>query len=67
MSEKLFKITLTAGSIMMVCLVLLMIIPCYITAALYAVSTLTTAVTGLLSNLTSKEHTHGDNKFINRQ
>lgn len=63
-SEKLFKITLIAGSAMMGCLVLMLIVPCYVTIALYSVSTLTTVVTGLLSNFTNKDGSHGGNKFM---
>lgn len=63
-SEKLFKITLIAGAAMMGCLVLMLIVPCYVTIALYSVSTLTTVVTGLLSNFTNKDGSHGSNKFM---
>ncbi len=64
MSEKLFKITLIAGAAMMGCLVLMLIVPCSVTIALYSVSTLTTVVTGLLSNFTNKDGSHGGNKFM---
>ena len=64
MSEKLFKVTIAAGAAMMVCLVFMLIVPCYVTVALFAVSTLTTVVTGLLSNFTDKDGSHGSNKFM---